>query len=141
MYQLSHVGGKTFSKMELAQIWGEDKDVEQSRGDDAAWKRSAWQAVADLMQLSAEEVIKAMGLKWLFETGHYQMHKVHNHHLHNYLNFVFHRSDNTAVDTSQRHVRGFVTISQTKPFSNRKYIQGPFRLSDGQNVKVMIAWN
>lgn len=145
MLWLSHACGGAFTREELVQMWGQERHVDQERGDDTAWQQSAWQKLAHVMQKSTEEIMKAVinmfGMEALFDTGNYQVHKVKNHYLHNYVNFTFHRSDSTAVDPAQGQVRGFVVISQTEWRSDRTYTKASFMLSDGKVVNAEISVN
>ena len=143
MYQLSHVSGGKFSREQLVQMWGADRHIDQEKGEEQEqqWRRSAWQMCAHVMQNSAEEEMKNWTDDQLFATGKYQLHKVYNHHLHNYINFYFHRSDDTAVDTTKGQVRTFCSISQSAGVAKKTYVPSNFRLSTGEDVTAWIAFN
>ena len=141
MYKLSHVDGGAFTARELYQMWNYEKNVTPVPRVNDEWEKSAWQELANVMQLATEQMIETVGLEDLYATGNYQLHKVRNHHLHNYVSYVYHRADNTSVYPDQWDVRGFVTIDQLGKLSGRKYHSVLMQLDDGHDVRVNIAWN
>ena len=95
---------------------------------------------AHVMQNSAEEEMKNWTDDQLFATGKYQLHKVYNHHLHNYINFYFHRSDSVRRSIRPKGRSAFVpSVSRQKLLKKR--VPSNFRLSTGEDVTAWIAFN
>ena len=141
MYKLSHVDGGALTARELYQIWNFGKNVAPEPGVDRQWQRSAWQSLANVMQNSAEGVIKDVGVNALLASGNYQLHKVRTHHLNNYAHYVFHRSDATSADPNKRDVRCFATVGQSAKEPRKMYHTVAMQVNGGHVVRVNVAWS
>jgi len=141
MYKLSHVGGGELTARELYQIWHYDKNVAPEPGIDAQWQKSAWQSLANILQLSAEQVISNVGLDALLASGGYELHKVRAHMLNNYAHYVFHRADSTSADSNNNDVRCFAAVGQGGARPNKRYYPTRMALEDGTKVKLFVAFN
>lgn len=141
MYKLSHVQGGALTARELYQIWHYRTNVAPSPEIDAEWQSSAWQSLANILQHSAEEVIKDVTVETLLESPGYELHKVMTHVLNNYAHYVFHRADATSADPSNDDVRCFATVGQGGAKAGTHYYHTRMALKDGAEVNLFVAWN
>lgn len=141
MYALSHTSGGRLNAQQLGLLWGSGVPIKPRPGEDAEWEKSAWQRLANIMQLCTEEVLKEKGEEMLRTQGGYALHKVQTNVLSDYAHYVYHRADATSADPANRDVRCFANIGQGGEVKDTEYYTTAIRLNDDTEVTIRVAWN
>jgi hypothetical protein len=141
MLQLSHVNGGMLQPAQLKLLWGNSATIAPEVGENAEWRKSAWQLLANAMQKCTESVVAEAGVEALLETECYILHKVKTNVLSDYAHYVFHRADATSADPARSDVRCFANIGQGREEQNTDYYEKTITLNTGTEATIKVAWN